>query len=60
MKAQERFNARSAPVTNAAPQCHFTPMQYEAADHGYGGVDHWWECAHCGHKQDIGTETIGA
>ena len=45
---------------NTAPTCHFKSMNYEAADNGNAGVDYWWECAHCGHTKEIGTETTGA
>lgn len=59
-KQENQPAARVSASTGAAPVCHFAPMKYEAADNGNACVEHWWECAHCGHTKEIGTETIGA
>ena len=37
------------------PMCHFTPMEFCAADDWPAGTAEWFECKHCGHTVDIGT-----
>lgn len=40
---------KSMPV----PMCHFTPMTLHLDDTEPGNDDHWYECEHCGHTEDI-------
>lgn len=38
-------------VDKIAPRCHMRPMFLDGGDGPHGEA--WFECAHCGHTQDI-------